>query len=226
MAKFSKVEQIETQQSASGPIYHLHLSCGHTKTLTRNNSDRRDYERAPSSTRQKCATCNPIDTTGPKACIDCNQEKPRTEFYRSKGTIDGYQKRCKPCQKEYQQEIFRKNLKAKKRMQRTNPRNKKTKAKELVEQAVYAGVLIKPEKCEECGLEGLIQGHHDDYDMPLEVRWLCRQCHVDWHQINGEGLNATDDPNERYIYANDVKEAILSVGESAYEVAKILKIEL
>ena len=47
---------------------------------------------------------------------------------------------------------------------------------------------IAREGCETCGEAG--QMHHDDYDQPLVVRWLCRQHHADWHRLNGRGANA------------------------------------
>lgn len=51
-----------------------------------------------------------------------------------------------------------------------------------VEKAVARGELIKPSACEEC-LESrdLLHAHHDNYELPLEVRWLCRACHKTTH---------------------------------------------
>jgi hypothetical protein len=36
--------------------------------------------------------------------------------------------------------------------------------------------------CEICGAPA--EKHHDDYARPLEVRWLCRPHHVEWHKMN------------------------------------------
>ena len=44
---------------------------------------------------------------------------------------------------------------------------------------------LKPRKtCSVCRKKGAIQGHHDDYTKPLQVRWLCLACHVKWHKEN------------------------------------------
>jgi len=48
---------------------------------------------------------------------------------------------------------------------------------------VRDGKVIKPDCCEACGKKAVrIDGHHEDYAKPLDVVWLCRQCHVDIHK--------------------------------------------
>ena len=59
-----------------------------------------------------------------------------------------------------------------------------------VKAAIRRGDLVNPGKCEECGSDRAVNGHHDDYSKPLSVRWLCQKCHSDWHTINGAGLHA------------------------------------
>ena len=65
-------------------------------------------------------------------------------------------------------------------------------AGEAVLVALKRGELVKPERCEGCGAGGVqangkrvrVEAHHDDYNHPLQVRWLCRRCHCKWHREN------------------------------------------
>ncbi len=67
----------------------------------------------------------------------------------------------------------------------------KTKAAHKVNNAVKSGRLIKPLECECCNsIPTRLIGHHNDYNFPLEVTWLCTLCHHAWHLENGPGLNA------------------------------------
>ena len=39
---------------------------------------------------------------------------------------------------------------------------------------------IKKKSCEKCGDKNTV-AHHDDYEKPLEVRWLCEPHHYEHH---------------------------------------------
>jgi len=62
----------------------------------------------------------------------------------------------------------------------------KYKARNAVSNAVRDGRLHKPDHCESCGTSDFrqLEGHHDDYSKPLDVRWLCAPCHRQWHAAN------------------------------------------
>lgn len=47
-----------------------------------------------------------------------------------------------------------------------------------VQAALRGGVLVRPDTCEACGVQARIEAAHHDYAKPLEVRWLCRSCHI------------------------------------------------
>ena len=65
------------------------------------------------------------------------------------------------------------------------------KAQNILEKAIERRIVKRKARCEECGesktfMDGRsgIQGHHDDYNNPLKVRWLCQPCHHKWHKHN------------------------------------------
>lgn len=60
---------------------------------------------------------------------------------------------------------------------RANPL--KYRAHLLVHKALAAGQLQK-QPCEVCGAK-VVDAHHDRYDEPLNVRWLCRSHHTQLH---------------------------------------------
>lgn len=61
--------------------------------------------------------------------------------------------------------------------------NKRKKARNAVNIRIKRGT-IKRQPCEICGAE-LAHAHHDDYNRPLDVRWLCEQHH---RAIHGERI--------------------------------------
>lgn len=132
-----------------------------------------------------------------KACVRCGQEKPLTDFERNRKRASGFGSHCAPCatlrnrdrylqQRDDPDYRARHNQYAKnyhkrhggKAPRKSNPL--RDRARWRLSQAVYRGAIVKPTKCEGCAAElaaEKIHGHHDDYNKPFDVRWLCRICH-------------------------------------------------
>lgn len=60
----------------------------------------------------------------------------------------------------------------------------KARARNVANTAQKAGRLV-PEPCADCGSDR-VEKHHEDYDKPEEVTWLCRLCHSNRHS-NADG---------------------------------------
>lgn len=61
------------------------------------------------------------------------------------------------------------------------------KAKQNVNQAYQYAVrwgVNSRSKCEICGDNWYTVAHHDDYNYPLHVKFLCWSCHGGWHRKN------------------------------------------
>lgn len=148
-------------------------------------------------------------------CIYCNTNKTEQDFYASRpkkciSCVKYDVKKNREKNKEYYSEYDKKRYQNDPRVKERHKRYSKTKegkearkrsrtkwleknavkraAHILVNNRLRDGTLVKPKFCECCGKEKKrINGHHDDYTKPLEVRWLCCKCHAQWHKENGEG---------------------------------------
>jgi len=144
-------------------------------------------------------------TTTEKTCFKCGTEKPLTEYYKHPRMADGHLNKCKSCAKaDAKARRFGPNREAvlaydRARGNRQSPEQrkeyrrrfpKKARARSAVNNALRDGRLLKPNECQKCDSTLAIHGHHDDYDKPLEVQWLCAACHHQWHAKHGEGANA------------------------------------
>lgn len=76
--------------------------------------------------------------------------------------------------------------------EKRKPRQKPTviarNAQRTLRYYIETGRMIRPLKCEECGCSGRkIEAAHHDYSRPLDVRWLCKSCHVKWDRKDPKG---------------------------------------
>lgn len=131
-----------------------------------------------------------------KECFKCKRTLPLTDFYAHPAMSDGRLGKCKECAKadvkanrearreqyaEYEQERFktpkrkRQVAESQRRRRKRNP--EKDRARRLLWQAIIAGKVIRPTKCQQCGRACEPEAHHWDYYKPLDVLWWCFKCH-------------------------------------------------
>lgn len=68
----------------------------------------------------------------------------------------------------------------------------KISAQQKCRRAIKQGVIIRPDKCSNCEVFCKPDAHHEDYNRPLEVIWICKKCHVHihhGHKFHRERLN-------------------------------------
>lgn len=134
-----------------------------------------------------------------KACFKCGKTLPLTEFYKHPAMGDGHLGKCKECTKidvakhreqnidkirEYEKN--RSKLTHRKKLAREicnrwrQEDTRRYKCHNAVIRAIKNGTITRL-PCEICG-NPKSQAHHEDYDHPLVVMWLCDQHHKDRHK--------------------------------------------
>lgn len=146
-----------------------------------------------------------------KQCFKCGRTLDLSEFYKHPNMADGHLNKCKECARKYS--IKNRNDKIdyyreydKKRMyapQRIKAREeyakseagkkvrykttKKYRTKHPERAKIYRDcekTLNNPHICSQCGGDIMVEAHHDNYNEPFKVRWLCRLCHRQWHKTH------------------------------------------
>jgi len=120
-----------------------------------------------------------------RVCAECGKSSDEVPFYRyANGSL---YKRCRRCHNldTYQHklnnpELLKQVYDGAAEWKRRNRHKRSTYNK--VYRALQKGDLVRPTKCSVCGSsDRRIEAHHDDYDKPYDVRWLCSRCHKDFH---------------------------------------------
>lgn len=139
-----------------------------------------------------------------KICTQCKQNLPLDLFYRNCGTRDGRGVWCKLCEKNRDRSAYTTKYRETENYQRARIKYRsseryhaslrkyrlltkrafrhKERAREKVNYAVRTGAMSRPNSCSSCGKIRKIQAHHEDYNKPLVVIWLCSPCHSKAHE--------------------------------------------
>ena len=123
-------------------------------------------------------------------CKDCVKDRVSNHRQENLERIRKYD-RNRPnakerIKKEYEaiknnKERYKRYLENKNKWGKEN--REKRNAHSRVQRAIENGLLIKPSTCQICGkCECEIQGHHHDYSKPLDVVWVCTECHGKLHK--------------------------------------------
>lgn len=126
-----------------------------------------------------CSTCNaalPNDAfyARQRKCKECTKATVRANYRRNREYFVAYDKRR---EKTPERRAFKSA--AQRLYRERNPQ--KRAARVIVSNAIRDGRLLR-QPCEGCGSEK-VHAHHEDYTKPLDVRWLCKDCH--WHEHGG-----------------------------------------
>lgn len=130
-----------------------------------------------------------------RQCSTCRGILLLSQFPPNKAQPEGRSGQCRPCiceaarrsKKKRKREGYIQNHGVRTRENielRRRRYPEKLKARQCVQDAVKSGKLQKPSKCESCNREfpkKKLQGHHADYSKPLDVKWLCTDCHFTEH---------------------------------------------
>lgn len=134
-----------------------------------------------------------------KECFKCKSIKPLIEFYKHSRMADGHLNKCKECTKndvskhriENLEEIRAYDRNRAKQPERAKAAqeissawrkidSRRARAHNAVTRAVKKGLLVRC-PCIRCGSKKSL-AHHEDYDKPLDVMWLCQPCHKQRHK--------------------------------------------
>jgi len=126
-------------------------------------------------------------------CKECTKKRERDLYERTKEKRRKWKKefyhenkeRLIPHNALKMKKWIEKNPEKFKAQKRRYYKNNKEKiqAKDMVFRAIQNGEIVKPDRCQSCSKVGYVEGHHHNYEFPLEVTFVCRRCHAGLHMM-------------------------------------------
>jgi len=134
-----------------------------------------------------------------KECFKCKAVRPLEGFYKHPKMPDGHVNKCKECNKNDVTANRNKNIEKVRAYDRERGKlperakiaqeisaawrkadSRRFRAHNAVARAIKKGLLVRC-PCVRCGEQKSL-AHHEDYDKPLEIMWLCQPCHKQRHK--------------------------------------------
>jgi len=137
-------------------------------------------------------------------CSKCKGWLSVAEYYADERTSNGLKSQCRACHTKGNMATRdmgkkrRSNREYMRRARLANPekfrqrdqiasgtreKDYRVKTRSILNNAIRRGILHRPIKCPRCSRETKITAHHPDYTKPLEVQWLCYECHGEHHCV-------------------------------------------
>ncbi len=143
-----------------------------------------------------------------KPCTKCKESKSFDNYYKDKRGQFGLVAICKVCHAAYSSKYnldhkeelvgiryaqrqkhkdriraYKKSPKGKDAAKRTIAKNANA-AKSRAYYKKQKHKLVIPDQCQRCDDRSGIEAHHEDYNKPMDVIYLCKRCHTDEHMNN------------------------------------------
>jgi hypothetical protein len=121
-----------------------------------------------------------------KVCFICERNLPLECFHLDRRFPGRRKSKCINCERERDRQLRAQHKRDGHPVQ--TPRHHspvdpaKYVARYMTKAAIRSGRLVRPGACDVCGLACRPDSHHDDYNRPLEIRWLCESCHKKVHR--------------------------------------------
>ena len=121
-----------------------------------------------------------------KYCSRCKTTKePLHKYSKNKSGIQYHH--CRNCDSDRMREYVKTSIGRENVNQAVyrsvDKHKKKQKARQKLCYQTRIGNIIRPTKCSKCQEKAYIFGHHSDYDKPLLVDWVCKNCHINIHNL-------------------------------------------
>lgn len=116
-----------------------------------------------------------------KPCTKCGIEKSSSSFCKDRTRKDGLATQCKDCRRKYSTSEKGRAAQRKGSQRKRERFPEKERAHHAVNHAIAAGKIIRPTVCPSCDTETFIESHHEDYNKPFDIDWVCKECHTKLH---------------------------------------------